>query len=143
MRTIRAGLASLAVVAVLLTPSAASAQVNDISVGPPRLGPLGASVNVQLSFTCDTNFNVAFGDVNVLQVFGHKLAGGTGSFINDFPGVPCTGSTQTVTVAVPSVTSFAFKQGTAVASADVTVYNPVTSDLITEFADVQATRIRR
>jgi hypothetical protein len=126
----------LIVVAAVMTGSAfslaapASAQVaTHLSVGPPHLVGKGAEVNVKLTVVCDPSLNIAFGDVSVTQVSGHKLANGSGSFVNDFPGVPCTGSAQSVHVIVQSFTSFAYKQGSATASADVFTYNPVTGDL--------------
>ena len=45
------------------------------------------------------------------QVSGHKLAQGAGSFVNNFPGVPCTGASETVNVQVTAFGSFAFKHG--------------------------------
>ena len=143
MRVRSAGLVLIAILGLLFVAAPASAQVNQISVGTPTLGSKGITVNVPLTFVCDTDFNVAFGDVNVVQSSGHKLAQGTGSFVNDFPGVPCTGSPQSVTVSVPSTSSFAFKQGSAFANADVTVFDPVTLDLITEVAPLQSVRIRK
>jgi hypothetical protein len=143
MRLLRVCAVTAVALGVSLAPTVASAQVEQISVGAPRLVYGGAAVVVPLTFTCDVGFNVAFGDVNVTQVSGHKLAQGFGSFVNDFPGVPCTGAPETITVAVGSASSFAFKQGRATASADVTVFNPNTFDLITEVADPQPVRITR
>jgi hypothetical protein len=109
----------------------ASAQVTTrLAVGPPHLVGKGAEVRVRLTATCDPSLNIAFGDVSVTQVSGHKLASGTGFFSNDFPGVPCTGSAQVVNVTVPSSTSFAFKKGSATESAELFTYNPVTGDLV-------------
>ena len=144
MRLLRAGFGSIAIVIGLLFAAApASARIDQISLGTPQLGPRGITVVVPLTVTCDTDFNIAFGDVNIVQASGHKLAQGTGSFVNDFPGVPCTGSPQSVSVTVPSTSSFTLKQGNAFASADVTVFNPVTFDFITEFAPQQSVRLRK
>jgi hypothetical protein len=121
----------IALSALALMPSSASAQTQ-LSIGQPKLGPLGASVSVPLTFTCARSLNVAFGDVSVTQVSGHKLAQGSGFFVNDFPGVPCTGVSETVTVQVSAFGGFAFKKGNkALASADLTLFNPVTGNLPT------------
>jgi len=132
MRLFRLALVVLiALSALALMPSSASAQTQ-LSIGQPKLGPLGASVSVPLTFTCARSFNVAFGDVFVTQVSGHKLAQGSGFFFNDFPGVPCTGVSETITVQVSAVGGFAFKKGNkALASADLTLFNPVTGNLPT------------
>ena len=98
MRLLRAGFGVIAAIGLLFMAAPASAQVNQISIGTPRLDSKGITVTVPLTVICDTDFNIAFGDVNVVQSSGHKLAQGTGSFVNEFPGVPCTGSPQSVTV---------------------------------------------
>ena len=101
-----------------------------LSIGQPKLGPLGASVVVSLTFTCDPALNVAFGDVSVAQVSGHKLAQGSGTFTNAFPGVPCTGVSETMTVKVSASGGFAFKKGKrAIGSADLTVFDPASGNL--------------
>ncbi len=85
-----------------------------------------------LRFTCDPTLNVAFGDVSVVQVSGHKLAQGTGSFTNAFPGVPCTGVSEKVTVQVNASGAFAFRKGDkALASADLSLFDPVSGNLST------------
>ncbi len=129
----RALVVPIALSALVLISSPASALIStQLSIGQPKLGPLGASVSVPLTFRCDPSFNVAFGDVFVTQVSGHKLAQGSGFFINDFPGVRCTGTSQTVTVRVEAFGAFAFKVGKkALAGADLTLFNPVTGDLPT------------
>ena len=141
----RALVVPIALSALALVSSPASAQIStQLSIGQPRLGPLGASVSVPLNFRCDPSLNVAFGDVTVSQVSGHKLATGTGFFVNDFPGVPCTGASQTVIVQVNSVGGFAFKKGKhAIASADLTLFNPVSGALpTTSIIDRPVTIIR-
>ena len=66
------------------------------------------------------------------QVSGHKLAQGSGSFVNNFPGVPCTGASETVTVNVNVSGGFAFKHGNkALGSADLTLFDPVSGNLST------------
>jgi hypothetical protein len=106
--------------------SASSAQTtNSLSIGRPTIAFNGLAVNTTLNVVCDPSLNIAFGSATIAEVSGHKVAQGTGSFFNDFPGVPCTGSTQTVALTVVTSTSFAFKQGRALASADVTLFDPV------------------
>jgi hypothetical protein len=134
MRTFRLALVvSIALGSLALMASPASAQVaTQLSIGQPRLGPLGASVSVPLTFTCDPTLNVAFIDASVTEVSGHKLTQGSGSIFNDFPGVPCTGVSQTVTVPVNAFGSFAFKKGNkAIGSADLTLFDPVSGNLFT------------
>ena len=143
MRFLRTGITTVMAVGVLLIASPASAQIDDISMGQPRLGLEGASVIIPVTVVCDLGFNVAFGDASVAQSTGHRLAQGTGFFTNDFPGVPCTGTAQTLEVVVPSAGPVAFKQGSAAASASVTVFNPATFDLITETVDSQSVRITK
>jgi hypothetical protein len=112
------------------SPASAAPITTQFSIGSVQLGPLGASVSVQLVFTCDPSLNVAFGDASVSQVSGHKLAQGSGTFQNTFPGVPCTGASETVTVQVPATGGFAFKSGSkAVASADLNLFDPVSGNI--------------
>ena len=98
---------ALGALALMSSPASAKHRTTSVStqlsIGQVQLGPLGASVSVPLTFTCDPTLNVAFGDASVTQVSGHKLAQGSGFFENDFPGVPCTGASETVTVQVDSV----------------------------------------
>jgi hypothetical protein len=125
---------ALGALALVSSPASASTPLipTQLSIGQVQLGPLGASVSVALTFTCDPSLNVAFGDASVTQVSGHKLAQGTGSFVNNFPGVPCTGASETVTVNVNAFGGFAFKQGNkALGSADLTVFDPVSGTLST------------
>jgi hypothetical protein len=134
---------ALAAVALLSAPASASISTQ-LSIGQVRLGPLGASVSVPLTFTCDPTLNVAFGDVSVTQVSGHKLAQGFGSFVNDFPGVPCTGAPEMVTLQVTGSGSFAFKSGNkAMASADLSLFDPVSGNLSTTSITGQAITITK
>ena len=107
--------------------SASSAQTtNSVTiVGQPTLALKGLAVNVTVDITCDPSLNIAFGSATVAQVSGHKVAAGSGFFENAFPGVPCTGRAQPVTFMVQTATSFAFKQGSALAAADVSLFDPV------------------
>ena len=78
------------------------------------------------------------------QVSGHKLAQGAGSFVNNFPGVPCTGASETVNVQVTAFGSFAFKHGKkALGSADLNLYDPVSGTLSTTSITAQAITITR
>ncbi len=125
---------ALGALALLSSPASATATLipTQLSIGQVQLGPLGASVSVAITFTCDPSLNVAFGDASVTQVSGHKLAQGSGSFVNNFPGVPCTGVSETVTVNVTAFGGFAFKQGNkALGSADLTLFDPVSGTLAT------------
>ena len=123
---------ALAGLALVSSPASASSVPTQLSIGQVQLGPLGASVSISLTFTCDPTLNVAFGDASVTQVSGHKLAQGSGSFENNFPGVPCTGASETVTLQVNASGAFAFKPSTkAIASADLTVFDPVSGNLST------------
>jgi hypothetical protein len=133
--------------ALLSSPASAKHRTTSVptqlSIGQVQLGPLGASVSVPLTFTCDPTLNVAFGDASVTQVSGHKLTLGTGSFINDFPGVPCTGVPETVTVQV-NATGFAYKQGKkAIGHADLNLFDPVSGNLSTTSVTGQAVTIRK
>jgi hypothetical protein len=139
---------TLAAVALLSSPASAKHRTSSVStqlsIGQVQLGPLGASVSVPLTFTCDPTLNVAFGDASVTQVSGHKLAQGAGSFLNNFPGVPCTGASETVTVKVSASGSFAFKQGKkAIASADLNLFDPVSGNLSTTSVTGQAITITK
>ena len=146
MRTFRFALvAPIALAALALLSSPASASIpTQLLIGQVELGPLGASVSVTLTFTCDPTLNVAFGDASVTQVSGHKLAQGSGSFENNFPGVPCTGASETVTLQVNASGAFAFKPSTkAIASADLTVFDPVSGNLSTTSITGQAITITK
>ena len=78
------------------------------------------------------------------QVSGHKLAQGTGNFENNFPGVPCTGASETVTVNVNALGGFAFKQGKkALGSADLTLFDPVSQNLSTTSISGQSITITK
>ena len=129
---------------VFVSSPASASTPTQLSVSNATLGPLGASVSVTLTLTCDPSVNVAFGDASVTQVSGHKLAQGSGSFTNSFPGVPCTGAAETITVSVNAFGSFAFKNGkNAMASADVTVFDPVSGNLSTTSISGQAITIKK
>lgn len=155
MRVLRNGLVALGVVATssvgalgalafMASPASAAPISTQFSIGQVQLGPLGASVSVQLVFTCDPSLNVAYGDATVIQASGHKLAQGTGTFENNFPGVPCTGASETVTVQVPASGGFAFKVGkNAIANADLNLFDPVSNNISTTTISGQAITITK
>ena len=137
---------ALGALALLSSPASASTTLipTQLSRGPVQLGPLGASVSVALTFTCDPSLNVAFGDASVTQVTGHKLAQGSGFFQNNFPGVPCTGASETVTVNVTASGGFAFKHGSkAIGSADLNLFDPVSGNLSTTSINGQTISITK
>jgi hypothetical protein len=85
----------------------------DVQVGSPAtLVARGAAVDVPLEVTCNATF--ADVSVNVTQRSGSGVAQGFGS-----TGVGCTGSGQQVVVRVQAFGGKPFKQGTAVASAEI------------------------
>jgi hypothetical protein len=141
----RALVVPIALSALALMSSSASAQIStQLSIGQPKLGPLGASVSVPLTFRCDPTLNVAFGDASVTEVSGHKLTQGFGTFFNNYPGVPCTGVSETVTVQVDAFGAYAFKGShKAIASADLTVFNPVSGILSTTSTTGRAVTITK
>ena len=142
-RLIMSGVALLVVVpgALLMSSLPASAQISQLTVGAPTLLLKAGSISVPLNFTCDVGQNVAFADVFVRQVSGHKLAQGAANFENPPPGVPCTGAPESVTMTVPAGIAFTFKVGQAVASADFTVFDPVSGVLTTDSVTGQVVRI--
>jgi len=143
MRYLRAAIVSAIATAALAVPSSALAQIDSLSVSDARLGPEGATVVVTLTVQCQPGWNIAFGDVSVAQATGHKLAQGSGSFFNNFPGVPCTGAPQSQDVTASTFTSFAFKQGKATATGNLSVFNASTGSLVTESTGAQPIRIQK
>ena len=86
----------------------------DVQVeSPARLVARGAAVDVPLEVTCNAT-GTAFVQVSVTQKAGSGVAQGFGS-----TEVGCTGSGQQVTVRVLAGGGKTFKQGTAVASAEI------------------------
>ncbi|HEX6674690.1 MAG TPA: hypothetical protein VF486_06670 [Actinomycetes bacterium] len=86
----------------------------DVQVeSPARLVARGAAVDVPVEVTCNATGS-AFVQVSVTQKAGSGVAQGFGS-----TEVGCTGSGQQVTVRVQASGGKTFKQGTAVASAEV------------------------
>jgi hypothetical protein len=86
----------------------------DVQVeSPARLVARGAAVDVPVEVTCNATGS-AFVQVSVTQKAGSGVAQGFGS-----TEVGCTGSGQQVTVRVQASGGKTFKQGTAVASAEI------------------------
>jgi hypothetical protein len=107
----------------------------DVQVeSPARLLARGAAVDVPLEVTCNAT-GPAFVQVVVTQRSGSGVAQGFG-----FTEVGCTGSGQQVTVRVQASGGKTFKQGTAVASAEVFGCNNVTCGSET---DSEVIEIRR
>lgn len=134
MRT-RTSLAVVAIGAVMLLVTGCGAPVQKITFGDGSLGLQGASITVPLVIKCRPGWNIAYGDANIAQASGDKLAQGFGTFENVYPGVPCTGNPQLVSVVVFDSSPWVFRVGTAAASGDVSVYNPDTTEIQTSVAN--------
>jgi hypothetical protein len=149
MRTrLRAKLAVAALVAVLagasfalFAPSGPAVAFSsgglflDVQVeSPARLVSRGAAVDVTLEVTCNSPFGADL-FVNVTQKAGSGVAQGFG-----FDNVGCTGSGEQVVIRVQASGGKTFKQGTAVASAEVFGCNNVTCGSET---DSEVIEIRR
>jgi hypothetical protein len=86
----------------------------DVQVeSPAHLVARGAAVDVPVEITCNAT-GTAFVFVSVTQKSGSGVAQGFGS-----TEVGCTGSGQQITVRVTASGGKTFKQGTAVASAEI------------------------
>jgi len=82
---------------------------------PSSLVARGAAVDVPLEVTCNASPNTTSVSVTVTQHAGSGVAQGTGS-----TSVGCTGSGQQIRVRVQATNAGkTFKQGTAVASAEI------------------------
>jgi hypothetical protein len=145
MRTrLRAKLAAAAVVAIiagasfaLFAPSGPAVAFSsgglflDVQVQSATLVSRGAAVDVTLEVTCNAT-GTAFVDVSVTQKSGSGVAQGFGS-----TQVGCTGSGQQIIVRVRAFGAKAFKQGTAVASAEIFGCNNVTCGSETDSEVIQ------
>jgi hypothetical protein len=106
----------------------------DVQVNSPaHLVARGAAVDVPLEVTCNSPFGADV-FVTVTQKSGSGVAQGFGS-----DTVGCTGSGQQVTVRVRASGGKTFKQGTAVASAEIFGCNNVTcgSETDSEVIDIK------
>jgi hypothetical protein len=107
----------------------------DVQVeSPARMVSRGAAVDVTLEVTCNATSD-AFVQVSVTQRSGSGVAQGFG-----FEDVGCTGSGEQVVIRVQASGGKAFKQGTAVASAEIFGCNNVTCGSET---DSEVIEIRR
>jgi hypothetical protein len=98
---------------------------------PARMVSRGAAVDVTLEVTCNSPFGADV-FVNVTQRSGSGVAQGFG-----FESVGCTGSGEQITVRVQASGGKAFKQGTAVASAEIFGCNNVTCGSETDSEVIQ------
>jgi hypothetical protein len=105
----------------------------DVQVQSATLVSRGAAVDVTLEVTCNAT-GTAFVDVSVTQKSGSGVAQGFGS-----TQVGCTGSGEQIVVRVRASGAKAFKQGTAVVSAEIFGCNNVTcgSETDSEVIDIQ------
>ena len=106
----------------------------DVQVqSPARLVSRGAAVDVTLEVTCNSPFGADV-FVTVTQRSGSGVAQGFGS-----ESVGCTGSGEQVVIRVQASGGKAFKQGTAVASAEIFGCNNVTcgSETDSEVIDIR------
>ena len=126
--------------AALVVPATAGAQITSLSVSVGNLQAQGTEVPMQVAFQCnDPSLDVAFVGANLTQVSGHKLAQGSGSF--GFPdNVPCD-STFSVAFTVRAQGAFAYKQGNAMVSVDVLLFDPAADNFPFE-TFTQTTRLR-
>jgi hypothetical protein len=149
MRTrLRARLAAAAVVAILagaslalLAPSGPAVAFSsgglflDVQVeSPARLVARGAAVDVTLEVTCNAPFGADV-FITVTQRSGSGVAQGFGS-----ESVGCTGSGEQIVIRAHTFGGKTFKQGTAVASAEIFGCNNVTCGSET---DSEVIEIRR
>ncbi len=110
----------------------------DVQVeSPARLVARGAAVDVPLEVTCSQGTAFASVRVTVTQRSGSGVAQGTA-----FENVGCTGSGQQVVVRVQATGAKVFKQGPAVASAEVFGCTPNFSTCGSE-TDSQAVAIQK
>jgi hypothetical protein len=107
----------------------------DVQVNSPaHLVARGAAVDVPLEITCNATGSVDV-FVSVTQKAGSGVAQGFGS-----TSVGCTGSGQQITVRVQASGGKTFKQGTAVASAEIFGCNNVTCGSETDSEVIQIQR---
>jgi hypothetical protein len=107
----------------------------DVQVeSPAHLVARGAAVDVPLEVTCNATGSVDV-FVSVSQKAGSGVAEGFG-----FTSVGCTGSGEQVTVRVQASGGKTFKQGSAVASAEIFGCNNVTCGSETDSEVIQIQR---
>jgi hypothetical protein len=123
---------------MLLLPSTAAAQIDQLSLSPDvQLGPEGAFATSVVTFQCSGGDTGSLTVEIVQNTGGSRLARGSG-------GVPvtCTGEMQEVTVPL-SFSIFALKQGKAVATATLTVFNTTTFEMFTATTGPVPVRVRK
>jgi hypothetical protein len=104
----------------------------DVQVGSPaHLVARGAAVDVPVEVTCNATGSADV-FVNVTQKSGSGVAQGSGS-----ASVGCTGSGQQITIRAQAFGGKTFKQGTAVASAEIFGCNRVTCGSETDSEVIQ------
>jgi len=104
----------------------------DVQVGSPaHLVARGAAVDVPVEVTCNAT-GTADVSVRVTQKSGSGVAQGFGS-----ASVGCTGSGQQITIRAQAEGGKTFKQGTAVASAEIFGCNRVTCGSETDSEVIQ------
>jgi hypothetical protein len=103
----------------------------DVQVQSARLVSRGAAVDVTLEVTCNSPFGADV-FVTVTQKSGSGVAQGFGS-----ESVGCTGSGEQVVIRVQAFGGKAFKQGTAVVSAEIFGCNNVTCGSETDSEVIQ------
>jgi hypothetical protein len=108
----------------------------DVQVeSPATLVARGAAVDVQLEVTCNA-IGTAYVNVSVTQKAGSGVAQGYG-----FTEVGCTGSGQQITIRVQATgDGKAFKQGTAVATAQISGCNNTTCGSETDSETIDITK---
>jgi hypothetical protein len=138
MRYLRTALVAAAATAAFMVTSTASAQINTAQIGTTaQLGPEGATITVPVTVNCDVGF-VASSGLIVFQSVGNRLNSGSGSPPNP---TTCTGFDQTLSVPVLAC-CFPFKQGRAIASGTMFVFNPM-GEAVTVTLGPQEIRIRK
>ena len=106
----------------------------DVQVVSATVVSRGAAVDVTLEVTCNSPFGADV-FVTVTQRSGSGIARGSA-----FESVGCTGSGEQVVIRVPASAGRAFKQGTAVVSAEIFGCNNVTCGSETDSEVVELTK---
>ena len=120
MGYLRIAMVSAITAGALVVPSVAVGQISSISIGQAQLSPQGASLSVPVTVQCDSGWTLEFVFVSVAQKSGRFLAQGSG-FASW--GAPCVGP-GTIVVPVTNSSFVAYKKGSAVATANVSVAGP-------------------
>jgi hypothetical protein len=125
--------------AALVVPATAGAQISSLSVTVGALQAQGTEVPIQVDFQCnDPSLDLSFVGARLTQVSGHKLAQGSDSF--GFNDPPCD-SSFSVPFTVTAQGAFAFKRGNVTVSVDVLLFDPTADNFQIE-TFTQTTRLR-